>query len=85
MYGRTLAEIVNIKGVNINRKMVENGMAIYYPFQSGCKDFQALETSPRKAKTGVWSDPKFEAPWEYRKRNGIGKIGVTKSPNVTKN
>ena len=75
MYNRTLAEIININGININKKMVESGMAIYYPFQNGCKEYQELESFPKKSKIGLWSDANFELPWDYRKREGIGKIG----------
>ena len=63
--------------MNINRKMVESGMAVYYPFQSGCKEFQDLESVPKKNKVGVWADSNFELPWNYRRREGIGKIGHT--------
>lgn len=50
--------------------MIELGMVLFYPFQSGCKEFQQLESQFKKNKVGVWSDPKFELPWEYRRRVG---------------
>jgi hypothetical protein len=75
LYGRTVAEVINQKNININRKMVEIGLAIYYPFQKGCSDYKDLERQAKSTKSGVWSDPKFEMPWDYRERNGIGARG----------
>jgi hypothetical protein len=75
LYGRTVAEVINQKNVNINRKMVEIGLAIYYPFQKGCLDYKDLERQAKSTKSGVWSDPNFEMPWDYRERNGIGARG----------
>ena len=34
----------------------------------GCNDFKDIEASAKKVKMGVWSDSKFEMPWDYRKR-----------------
>ena len=76
-YQRTLAEIVTSEGVNINRRMAEIGLTIYYPFQSGCTEFRQYEAIAKSGKLGVWSDSKFELPWEYRKRVGIGYYGKT--------
>jgi len=75
LYGRTVSEIVNNKGVNVNKKMTEIGMVIWYPFQKGCDAFSALEKEAKKAKKGVWADNTFEKPWDYRKRMNIGARG----------
>jgi endonuclease YncB( thermonuclease family) len=74
-YGRTLAEIVDNKGQNINKKMAELGMGVYYPFQAGCLEYRGLSEQAKAKKVGVYSDPKFELPWDYRRRVGIGKYG----------
>ena len=55
--------------------MVEIGLAIHYPFQKGCLDYKDLERQAKSTKSGVWSDPNFEMPWDYRERNGIGARG----------
>jgi len=76
VYGRTLSHVINSKGVNVNKRMVEVGMAVHYASQRECnKEFSGLEATAKKAKTGVWSDSKFEMPWDYRKKNGIGLRG----------
>lgn len=68
LYGRTVAEVITAKGVNVNKKMTELGLVIHYPFQKGCNHYQDLENKAKKDKKGVWSDSKFEKPWDYRKR-----------------
>jgi hypothetical protein len=83
LYGRTVAEVINQKNVNINRKMVEVGLAIYYPFQKGCNDYKDLEKQAKSTKSGVWSDPNFEMPWDYRARNGIGARGKHNKDKLT--
>jgi len=75
IYNRTLSQIVTSSGVNINKKMVELGMAVYYSSQRDCKDFASIETTAKKNKVGIWSDKTFEMPMDYRKRMGIGKRG----------
>ncbi len=69
LYNRTISQIINNKGININKIMVEIGLAVVYPFQKGCNDFKKIEEVAKKSKIGVWSDPKFEMPWDYRKHN----------------
>lgn len=81
LYGRTVGEIINNKGININRKMVELGLAIYYPFQKGCTEYKDLEKTAKQSKLGVWSDKNFEFPWDYRKRMGIGMRGQHNNKN----
>lgn len=77
-YNRTVAELINHKGVNVNKKLVEMGLAVHYRFQRGCDEYRVIEKKAKKAKKGVWSDPKFEMPWDYRKKNGIGARGKEK-------
>ena len=79
MYGRTISEVVNNKGVNTNKKMTELGLVVWYKFQKGCDEYKDLEKKAKKSKIGVWSDPNFEMPWEYRTRMGIGFRGLNNS------
>ena len=39
MYNRTLAQIVNKNGININKKMMELGLVVMYPGQKGKINF----------------------------------------------
>ena len=76
LYGRTVAEVINNKGVNTNKKMAELGLVVWYKFQKGCDDYKDIEAKAKKTKTGVWNDPAFEMPWDYRTRMGIGFRGT---------
>ena len=69
LYHRTVAEIINKSKINVNKKMVEIGYAVFYPFQKGCSEYAELEKVARKSLLGVWSDSKFQAPWDYRAQN----------------
>lgn len=67
-YKRTLAYVINNKGINTNMKMTELGYVAVYPYQKGCNNYKKLEKKAKKAKKGIWSDKNFELPWEYRRR-----------------
>jgi endonuclease YncB( thermonuclease family) len=79
-YGRIVAEVMNDKGVNTNEKLTEEGLAVYYPFQKGCKTYESIQDKAKKDKKGVWADLKFENPWDYRKRM-VSKIYLSKKIN----
>ena len=51
-YKRTLAEVISSKGVNVNKKLVEEGMALIYPFsKAGCSsDYSTLEQAAQEGK-----------------------------------
>lgn len=46
-------------------------MAIYYvpskPSAIG-KEYERIQNEARKSKIGIWSDPNFEMPYEFRKK-----------------
>lgn len=69
LYGRVVAEIITKAKINVNKKMVEIGQAVHYPFQKGCDAYADLEKTAKKNKIGVWSDPTFQLPWTYRENN----------------
>lgn len=48
--------------------MMESGYAALYPYQKGCTAYKPLQTKAQQSKIGIWSDSKFELPWEYRRR-----------------
>jgi micrococcal nuclease len=78
LYGRSVAEIFDKKGTNINKQMTQLGFVVHYPFQKGCSQYQELEKAAKAKKVGVWSDSTFEMPWDYRKRKVIKKINTNK-------
>lgn len=48
--------------------MMESGYAALYPYQKGCTAYKPLQAKAQQSKIGIWSDSKFELPWEYRRR-----------------
>ena len=68
-YKRTLAEVINKDGINTNLKMMEDGYAALYPYQSGCKNYKSIEKKAKSNRKGIWSDNDFVLPWVYRKNN----------------
>ncbi len=51
-------------------------MVVWYKFQKGCDDYKEIEKKAKKSKLGIWSDPSFEMPWDYRTKMGIGFRGL---------
>ena len=67
-YNRVLAEVFDSKGVNINKKRIEQGMAVLYmQNQPECADLLKAERTAKFNKVGIWSDPNFIPPYIYRK------------------
>ena len=67
-YDRILGEVFNNRGINVNKKMVETGMAgLYMQSQKECDDYHQIERDAKRVKAGVWSDPNFEMPFFWRK------------------
>lgn len=54
-YERLLAEVINQKGVVVNKEMVRLGMAIHYKRYSDDSTYASLEQGARRAKIGMWS------------------------------
>ncbi len=67
-YKRLIAEVVLPNGVNVNKALVQNGLAWHYKKHSKSSEYAQLERSARQQKVGIWSDPNAIAPWEWRKR-----------------
>lgn len=69
-YGRLLAHLWKGK-TNLNREMVKNADAVMYciyPNEKYCRDYGALTDAAMKANAGVFSDPKLELPYLFRRR-----------------
>lgn len=66
-YGRIVA-LVEANGINVNRQMLQLGMAWCYT-QYAKHDWCAQsQTSAQSAKIGLWAAPEPTPPWEYRRR-----------------
>ncbi len=65
-YGRYIAKIYS-KGIDINRKMVAEGMAWVYDYYVIDKTFYLNQEEAQKLKKGIWSKRYPAPPWEWRK------------------
>ncbi|MBD2664188.1 nuclease (SNase domain protein) [Richelia sinica FACHB-800] len=70
-YGRKVAEVRLADGTFLQQILLQEGLAkVYRPYLRKCpsKDIvEAAETQAQKRKIGIWSDPQFIDPWQYRK------------------
>lgn len=76
-YKRTLGTVYNIiifscgneRLYDINREMIERGMAWYYPFAKKNPEYQKAQERAKANKKGLWTDKNPIAPWDFRKLN----------------
>jgi endonuclease YncB( thermonuclease family) len=77
-YKRAICKIV-FKGVDINLRMVESGMAWHYKRYSGNQSasdrlkYSQAEESAKVGRVGLWSQETAVAPWDFRKRKKARK------------
>jgi endonuclease YncB( thermonuclease family) len=64
-WGRTLGRI-EIEGQDVNRRMVDDGMAWHYVAFNNDARLAAAERAARAAGRGLWADAKPVPPWEWR-------------------
>ncbi|SDZ61763.1 Endonuclease YncB, thermonuclease family [Evansella caseinilytica] len=73
-YGRLLAEVITLDGVNTNWQMVRDGMAVtyfIYPFEEETVQvYSDAVRLAREAQLGIWNseDPLLEMPFVFRAR-----------------
>ncbi|MBU9713071.1 immunoglobulin-like domain-containing protein [Evansella tamaricis] len=73
-YGRLLAEVITLDGVNTNLEMVRQGQAptyFIYPFEDEkVAEYAAAAKEARENERGIWNpeDPLLEAPFVFRAR-----------------
>lgn len=66
-YNRFLSHCF-VKNISLNKKLIENGMAlIYNPLQASV-EFKNLEKEAKNKKLGIWQGS-FQIPKQYRKNN----------------
>ena len=65
-YGRYVA-VVTVDNQNLNRLLVQNGLAWWYQKYSTKKIYSELQSTAKKARIGLWKQKKPIAPWEFRK------------------
>lgn len=65
-YKRVLG-IVWIDSINLNEKLLENGLAWHYKHFDKSKRYADLEQHARNKKINIWSMNNPVAPWDFRK------------------
>lgn len=69
-YGRSVGIVYAENGQNLNRELLEAGMAWVYPGYckvSFCKEWERLEAKARSDGVGLWMDRNPIPPWEWRR------------------
>ena len=68
-YGRTVAS-VRCNGTDAATAQVRAGLAwVYTPYASAHPHLAALQQQARTQHAGLWSQPRPQAPWDYRRRH----------------
>lgn len=65
---RLIAEVILDDGRNLNKLLVENGLAWHYKKYSSNEEYRDLELIARKNKIGLWSELNPIDPDDWRKR-----------------
>jgi len=65
---RLIAEIILLNGVNVNKELVNNGLAWHLKKYSDNEEYAKLEVKARNNQMGIWSEPNPTAPWDWRKK-----------------
>jgi len=66
-YNRLVAEVTLPDGRSLNRELVAQGYAWWYPAYSKDKSYKQLEQNARENHLGLWADKHPVPPWEWRK------------------
>jgi endonuclease YncB( thermonuclease family) len=66
---RLIAEIILTNGVNVNKELVNNGLAWHFKKYSDNQEYAELEVNARNNLIGIWSEPNQIAPWVWRKKS----------------
>lgn len=65
---RLIGEVITTSGENLNKSLVQQGLAWHFIKYSTNQEYAELEMQARKQKIGLWSEPNPIAPWEWRKK-----------------
>ncbi len=70
-YRRKIAEVRLPNGTFIQEILIKEGLAmVYQPYLKNCPSaalIQKVEAEAKKSSKGIWNDPKFVPPWQYRR------------------
>ncbi|HEY8514849.1 MAG TPA: thermonuclease family protein [Candidatus Binatia bacterium] len=65
-YGRIVGEVLLDDGRSLGPELVRAGLAWHYRRYSKDPELARLEEEARRARRGLWADPKPTPPWAYR-------------------
>lgn len=70
-YKRKIAEVRLPDGTLVQEILIKEGLAmVYQPYLKNCPSAALIQQAEAKAKQssrGIWNDPKFLPPWQYRR------------------
>lgn len=66
-YKRLIGEVINSKGQNLNKELVNAGLAWHFKKYSSDYHYAVIELKARNAKKGLWADKNPTPPWLWRK------------------
>jgi micrococcal nuclease len=64
---RLIAVVELENGENLNKKLVQNGLAMHFKKYSKDNSYNLVEREAEKNKVGIWSQKNMIEPWNYRK------------------
>lgn len=75
-YGRTVARVKRVDGVDVNAEQIRSGAAWVYPKHLKDKSFLVLETEAKNSQRGLWALPASDqiAPWKWRETKQPGSV-----------
>ncbi|WP_256010143.1 thermonuclease family protein [Desertivirga xinjiangensis] len=86
-YGRTIGVAMLPNGSTLNENLLKAGFAWHYKQYDKSEKYALLEQQARIAKKGLWSHPKPQEPWEFRRsgrRKSSGKTTPASSSSKNK-
>ncbi len=66
-YGRTVGQVFLRDGANLNKALIAAGYAWYYKKHPVDIALANLEAQAKKARRGLWKEPRPVPPWEWRR------------------
>ena len=66
---RLIPKIILTNGLNVNKELVNNGLAWHFKKYSNNQDYAELVVNARNILIGIRSEPNQIAPWDWRKKS----------------
>lgn len=73
-YGRTVARVKRVDGVDVNAEQIRRGAAWAYPKYLKDKTLKVFELEAKNSQQGLWALPASDQmpPWEWRQTKQVG-------------